>query len=213
MKLDINLELRFIHNRVIYGGGASSEWSAAGWMLNQLWILIADSTKLSSASFIPDRLPNCPTKMCLEMMTRHNIGAAQTQFSFLFYYTDFGQITCTLRDILYLLLQIFFASICPLPHIFFTLSCFAPINSHVISTKGHGNMIGSMCQGSHNMPENMLHAPKHVYITWGYSKVKKYGTKGRLGKKLQQYSLVLAALTTIMLVLFTTYLDSTLVAS
>ncbi len=136
-----------------------------------------------------------------------------TQFFFLFYYTDFGQITCTLRDILYLLLQIFFASICPLPHIFFTLSCFAPINSHVISTKGHGNMIGSMCQGSHNMPENMLHAPKHVYITWGYSKVKKYGTKGRLGKKLQQYSLVLAALTTIMLVLFTTYLDSTLVAS
>jgi hypothetical protein len=63
------------------------------------------------------------------------------------------------------------------------------------------------------MPENMLHAPKHVYITWRYSKVKKYGTKGRLGKKLQQYSLVLAALTTIMLVLFTTYLDSTLVAS
>jgi len=24
-------------------------------------------------------------------------------------------------------------------------------------------MIGSMCQGTHNMPENMLHTPGHLY--------------------------------------------------
>jgi hypothetical protein len=69
-------------------------------------------------------------------------------------------------------------------------------------------MIGSMC------PRVSQHARKPCYITpslapvhnnippnmynmgGGYGKMKKYGTKGRLGKILQQYSLVLTALTT-----------------
>jgi hypothetical protein len=37
---------------------------------NQQWVLIADHTKVLFASFLP-WLHNCPTKMCLLVMTRH----------------------------------------------------------------------------------------------------------------------------------------------
>jgi hypothetical protein len=45
------------------------------------------------------------------------------------------------------------------PHQRFTFSSFAPITSHVMSTKEHGTCWLACTKGSHNMPGNMLYNP------------------------------------------------------
>lgn len=82
----------------------------------------------------------------------------------------------------------FFPSVCCLP-LLFTLSCFAPLTSHVTTTKGHRTCYVSCVEGlvACYIPPRTVRCPKHVWHALNTSRnarwKKENRAKGRRGKK------------------------------
>jgi hypothetical protein len=85
-----------------------------------------------------------------------------------------------------------FSLVCPLPWFFLTLSCLAPITSHVTNAEGHITRQVACAKGNVAcyIPPSTRNCPKHV---WHGSKTclqmprwTTMGAKGRLGEKTLQ---------------------------
>lgn len=96
------------------------------------------------------------------------------------YWMRAGSLTLHLPSSTRALLQFVSLSlVCPRPCVFFTLSCFAPVTSHVMSAKGH---VTCQIACAKDQCCSMLYAPSTQNMSINV-KVKKNGAKATGGKK------------------------------